>query len=292
MTRPTFTPDRHLYPFRSRWLESSVGRVHYLDEGEGPPILFLHGNPTWSFLWRNVVVRLRSRFRCVAVDYPGFGLSDHPPEYGYTPAEHAGVVGELVSALGLSGLTVVGHDWGGPIGMRVALDHAPRVRALVMSNTWYWPADGWRLRTFGRVMGSGPARELIVRRDLFVRAMLPTGTRTRLSRDVKRHYVGPLPTPSSREGIATLPAQILGASFWLGEVAHAVPRVLGRKPLLLAWGAHDPAFPPRLARRFRSDFDDVTVRGLDARHFVQEDAPGELADAIGTFLERAPAAAA
>src|SRR6185503_14818926 len=147
---PTFKPDPTLYPFRSRWLDSSVGRVHYIDEGEGPAILFLHGNPTWSFLYRGVVTRLRRRFRCVAVDYPGFGLSEHPDDYGYTPPEHADVVSELIEALDLRGLTIVGHDWGGPIGMKAALDHADRMRGLVMSNTWYWPADRWSMKAFSR----------------------------------------------------------------------------------------------------------------------------------------------
>lgn len=84
-----FTPDPKLYPFGSRWFDSTAGRVHYIDEGSGPPILFCHGNPTWSFLYRHIVRALRDRFRCVAVDYPGFGLSDRPDGYGYTVEEHA-----------------------------------------------------------------------------------------------------------------------------------------------------------------------------------------------------------
>ena len=96
--RPDFTPSPQLYPFESRWMATSAGQVHYVDEGQGPPILFLHGNPTWSFLYRRVIARLRDRFRCVAADYPGVGLSDRPSGYGYTPAEHANVVAELEQA--------------------------------------------------------------------------------------------------------------------------------------------------------------------------------------------------
>ena len=107
MTAP-FEPDRRLFPFESKWFQSSRGQVHYVDEGAGAPILFLHGNPTWSFLYRGIVIRLRKNFRCIAVDYPGFGLSPHPPGYGYTAAEHAEVVLELVKGLGLSNLTIMG----------------------------------------------------------------------------------------------------------------------------------------------------------------------------------------
>src|SRR5512133_261074 len=106
--RVEFTPSPQLYPFESCWHERGGVRMHYVDEGSGQPILMCHGNPTWSFLYRNVIVELRDRFRCVAVDYPGFGLSDRPDGYGYTPAEHARVVGALVDELGLEGIILMG----------------------------------------------------------------------------------------------------------------------------------------------------------------------------------------
>ena len=90
-----FMPDRSLYPFESRWFDSSAGVMHYVDEGAGPTILFCHGNPTWSFLYRNIITGLRGCFRCIAVDYPGFGLSERPEGYGYTIEEHARCVGDL-----------------------------------------------------------------------------------------------------------------------------------------------------------------------------------------------------
>jgi hypothetical protein len=116
-----------LFPFQSRFYESSVGRIHYIDEGSGIPILLLHGNPTWSFLYRKIVPRLQDAFRCIAVDYPGFGLSDRPDGYGYTPGEHARVIGELVDHLDLDGFLIMIQDWGGPIGFDIA-DQASRSR--------------------------------------------------------------------------------------------------------------------------------------------------------------------
>lgn len=287
-----FKPDPTLYPFRSRWLDSSVGRVHFVDEGEGAPILFLHGNPTWSFLFRGILTRLRGRFRCIAPDYPGFGLSDHPEAYGYTPPEHAEIIGELVEELRLRDLTIVGHDWGGPIGMRVALDQVHRLRALVMANCWYWPADRWHLRAFSRVMRSDPVQRLILSRNLYVERVLANGARNGLEEGVLEHYRGPLPTPESRRSVAILPGQMMDASFWLGEIAHAVPRVLGRFPLLLAWGVHDSLFTPRTMDRFREDFGRVTIARLDSGHYVPEDAPAELAASIEAFLASPAVAAA
>jgi haloalkane dehalogenase len=118
--RIEFSPDRSLYPFESHRFDSSAGQVHYVDEGSGAPLLLLHGNPTWSFLYRHIIVALRERYRCVAPDYLGFGLSERPDGYGYTVEDHARVVGELVDDLGLDDVVVMGQDWGGPIGTAVA----------------------------------------------------------------------------------------------------------------------------------------------------------------------------
>ena len=281
---PPFEPDPRLFPFRSRWFDSSVGRVHYVDEGEGPPILLLHGNPTWSFLYRGVIIRLRKRFRCIAPDYPGFGLSEHPEEYGYTPTEHASVVRELVRHLELDDLTVMGQDWGGPVGTRVALDEAERLRALVMGNTWYWPAEAAHMKAFSYVMGSAPMQWMITERNFFVERMIPLGTMLDVAPEVMDHYRDCFPTPKSRVGVAELPRQILSASSWLRELAREVPRTLANVPLLLAWGVSDPAFPTRFMDRFREDYRKVEVRRLNARHFIQEDRPGEIAEAIQRFL--------
>jgi len=281
---PPLEPTPELFPFRSRWFDASVGRVHYIDEGAGLPILFLHGNPTWSFLYRGIVIRLRKRFRCVAVDYPGFGLSEHPDDYDYTPREHAGVVAELVRHLDLGDLTIMGQDWGGPIGMRVALDEMDRLRALVMGNTWYWPAEAWHMKAFSYVMSSAPMQHLVLERNFFVERMIPMGTKHDVAAEVMDHYRDVLPTSASRIGVAELPRQILSSSFWLGEIAHAVPRMLANVPLLLTWGIHDFAFTTRFMDRFREDFRSVRVRRLDAKHFIQEDAPAEISEAIDGFL--------
>ena len=104
MSIPDFRPSAELYPFESRWLESSYGRIHYVDEGSGRPLMLLHGNPTWSFLYRNVIIRLRDRFRCVAVVTPDSGLSERPSGFQYTPGQHVKVVSQLVRRLDLSSL--------------------------------------------------------------------------------------------------------------------------------------------------------------------------------------------
>ena len=282
---PPFTPDPRLFPFESRWFESSIGPVHYIDEGQGDPILFLHGNPTWSFLYRGIVIRLRKRFRCIAVDYPGFGLSVHPEDYGYTPAEHANIVGDLVRHLELEHLTIMGQDWGGPIGMRVALDALARLRALVMGNTWYWPLDTLHMKAFAYVMSSAPLQSMILKRNLFVERLMPMAVKYPLADEVMEHYREPLPTPLSRIGVAEFPRQLLAATLWLGDLRDQVRDRLVNVPLLLVWGIHDVAFQRTFMERFREDFRLTTVHRLDAKHYIQEDQPGEIARAVERFLD-------
>ena len=278
----TFTPSAELYPFESKWFDSTLGgRVHYVDEGEGQPILMCHGNPTWSFLYRNVIRRLRDRFRCVAVDYPGFGLSDRPAGYGYTPAEHAAVVGELVHALDLRELIVLGHDWGGPIGLSVACSEPDRVAGLVLGGTWFWPPDR-RFRTFSRVMSSWPLQQAILRRNLFVERFIPRNTTRELSDEEMEHYRRVQPSPDARIGVAELPRQIRKAHAFLAELAESVPRDLGGKRVLITFPMRDAAFRPRdVLPRMRSAFPQARVVELqNAGHYFVEDAPDEVAAAV------------
>ncbi len=284
--RIDFTPDPDLYPFESRWFDSSRGRMHYIDEGppggQGPPILLCHGNPTWSFLYRDIITALRGRFRCIAADYLGFGLSDRPAGFGYTIDEHARVVGEFVDHLGLDGYLSMGQDWGGPISMAVNVDRADRVRGIVLGNTWFWPADTLTTKAFSRVMSSPPMQYAILRHNFFVERLVPMGTAHRLSAAEMQHYRAVQPTPEARKGVAEMPKQILAAGPLLGRLAGEVPAKLGDKPALFVWGMKDFAFRPGpTLPRMRATFaDHVVVELPDAKHFIQEDAPEEIAAAI------------
>jgi haloalkane dehalogenase len=277
-----FTPDPALYPFESRWFDSSRGRIHYIDEGEGPPILFCHGNPTWSFLYRDIIVALRDRFRCIAPDYLGFGLSERPDGFGYKIDEHARVVGEFVDHLGIDGFLIMGQDWGGPISMAVAVQRAERVRGVVLGNTWFWPTDVLTTKIFSKVMSSRPMQRAILQRNFFVERMIPLGTERRPSDAVMAHYRAVQPNPAARLGVAEMPKQLLAAYPLLERLAREVPAELGAKPALFVWGMKDFAFRPGPSiPPMRATFPDhVLVELPDAKHFIQEDAPGQIAAAI------------
>jgi haloalkane dehalogenase len=277
-----FRPEPVLFPFESRFFESSVGKIHYIDEGSGPPIVFFHGNPTWSFLYRDIIKELKDSFRCIAADYPGFGLSVHPNGYGYTPAEHSRVIGELVDNLSLNDFVVMGQDWGGPIGLKIACDRADSVRGVVLGNTWFWPADRLTMTFFSRVMSSRFMQRQIRQKNFFVERIYPTGHTRKPSQQVMDHYRKTQPTPEARTGAAVFPKEIVGSTPLLEELWNCVPQRLGSKPALLVWGMKDFGFRPRIfIPRIRSVFSNIKLVELpDARHYIQEDAPEEIAHAI------------
>jgi haloalkane dehalogenase len=278
--RPAWVPQ-DLYPFADRYADVGGARVHYVDEGSGPALLLLHGNPTWSFLYRDVIKGLRDRFRCVAPDHPGFGLSRAPAGYGFTPAEHADVLEQLVLQLDLRDVTMMVQDWGGPIGFAVATRHPERFARFVIGNTWAWPKSDLGTQAFSRFLGGPIGRRLILNRNLFVETLLPGGTRHRRLPDaVMGAYRGPFPDPASRVPTCVFPREILHSRPWLGELERALPSVTDR-PALIVWPTKDVAFRGPERRRWEQLFANhraVTLEG--ARHYIQEDAPDEIVAAI------------
>jgi len=282
-----FTPDKVLFPFQSRWFDGAGPRVHYVDEGAGRPVVMFHGNPTWSFLYRKVIQQLSGRFRCVAMDYPGFGLSERPSGYGYTSEEHARVIGKLVDHLNLDGFIVVGQDWGGPIGMTVATERASRVAGTVFANTWYWPATG-SLVTFSLVMSSPPLQWLILHRNSFVNFIMPRSVAIPMDANVFKSYQDAQPNPEARRGVAEFPRQIRLARPMLERLAATAPKALGAKPMELVWAMKDPAFGnEQVIARWQLDFPSANLTRLaNANHYIQEDAPDAVAAAVDRVQKR------
>ncbi|MUM18834.1 alpha/beta fold hydrolase [Mycobacterium sp. CBMA271] len=278
--RPAWV-DGELFPFESRFVDIDGHRIHYVDEGSGPTLLFLHGNPTWSFDYREIISSLRNEFRCIAVDYPGFGLSMAAPGYRYLPAEHARVIGGFVKTLELSGVTLVAHDWGGPIGLAAVQQRPEAFDRLVLTNTWAWPIGAPLVRVMSHVMGSPLGRLLIRQFNLFVNVMIPVGHRlTKPTEKQMAHYQKALDSPARREASAVFPREITASRAFLVDVEAGL-RDLAALPTLILWGDSDFAFGKNELRRWERTFTDrqtVIVKG--AGHFVPSDAPGQFAAAI------------
>ena len=279
-TRPAWVPE-DLYPFADNYVELNGSRVHYVDEGSGPTLLLLHGNPTWSFLYRRIVLALRGSFRCVALDYPGFGLSGARPGYSFKPAEHANMLERAVLELDLSAITMMVQDWGGPVGFATATRHPERFVAFVIGNTWAWPKSDPGTQLFSRILGGPLGAYLIQRRNFFIENILANNVKLRkLSDAVMDAYRGPFPTAESRLPLYVFPREILASRPFLGEIERGLA-VLADSPALLVWPTKDIAFRDPERRRWEQVFPDHrTVLLEGAGHYIQEAAPEKIVAAI------------
>jgi len=284
------TPDDRFeglagYDFEPHWFERGGLRMHYLDEGAGDPVLCLHGEPTWSFLYRKMIPPLARASRVVAPDYLGFGRSDKPSEVGwYTFDRHYASILALVEELDLRSMTVVVQDWGGPIGLRLAVEQPGRVERLVIMNTGVGggraPSETWlRFREVVRARGG----------DLDISRLVASGCARDLAPEGVVGYEAPFPTGESKAGALAFPELVPT------EPEHpntapllAVRDALAswRKPTLVLFGDSDPIFPPRVAERIAELIPGALPAETiaNAGHFVQEDAGEEAAARIVGFL--------
>lgn len=282
--RPGWVDDA-LFPFQSRFVELDGTVVHYIDEGSGPILLMLHGNPVWSFVYREAVAALRDRFRCIALDFPGFGLSTGAPGYRYRAQDHADVLVSFLDRLDLTELTLVGHNWGGPFGLYAAERRPGTFGHLILTNTWAWPLNGdLSSELFSRGMGNPVGRALLRRLDLLGKYFIPAShKRRKLSDGELAQYREATPTPASRHAAAVLPGELVGARTFFTNLADGLG-ALARLPTLILWADADPIFTDRYRERLEATFPNHTTKVLHGvGHFLQSDAPAEFSDAIESW---------
>ncbi len=289
-TEAVRTPEEQLedlpdFPFESRYRELEGLRLAHLDEGEGPPVVFFHGEPTWSYLWRKVVPPVRDAgFRCIAPDYAGFGRSDKPTEIGwYTYDRHVGLMAALLEELDLREATVVVHDWGGPIGLRLAVEHPERISRIVIMETGPFTghqrmSDAWfAFRDFVRD-----------NEDLPIGVLVRGGCRSDPGDDVIAAYEAPYTDIASKAGARAFP-------LILPTTPDAVGALEGKRvadglrdddrPSLVLWADSDPILPFSVGERVSSELDLTPPRVIaDASHFLQEDAGPEIGTIIAEWL--------
>lgn len=279
--------DTEAYPFDSNYLDMGPGRLHYVDEGEGRPVVLLHGNPTWSFVYRHLIEGLSDSYRCIAPDLFGFGLSDKPRDWSYRVRDHAAIVEQFVEELGLSEITFVGQDWGGPAAINYAIEHPDDVDAFVLMNTAMWPqTEDPVARTFGRVMNT-PLPKLLDRRyNVPVDWIMPRffGDKSAWTPMLRRHYAEPLNNPADRKGAITAVRELTGSAPFLAELWEQRETIAGM-PALLCWGMQGPVFRRAALGRWQALFPEArTVEYPKAGHFVQEERSEAVTAAIDEFL--------
>lgn len=278
--RPTWV-DETEYPFESHVLEIDGNHIHFIDAGEGPTLVFVHGNPVWSYEYRDVVKALASSFRCIALDLSGFGLSEAAPSFSHLPSAHSDVLAQLIERLDLRDYTIVVQDWGGPIGLSAALATPERLSGVVISNTWAWPVNGNPgFEKFSSLMG-GPIGHFGSKYfNAFVNVVLPVShKRRKLSRAEKRHYRKALPA-GRRDPTWILPKQIIASSDFLAALEVRLPE-LSALAALIVWGDKDDAFQGPELERWQQLLPNATTVVLEGvGHFAPSEAPVEFATAV------------
>jgi haloalkane dehalogenase len=277
------------FPFASHYREVDGLRLAHLDEGDGPPVIFLHGEPTWSFLWRKVIPPVHDAgFRCIAPDLAGFGRSDKPTDLGwYSYDRHVAMMAGLLEDLDLRGATMVVHDWGGPIGLRLAVEHPQRIERLVIMDTGLFTGhqrmtDAWLA-----------FRDFVARtEDLPVGFLVRGACKNDPGEDVIAAYDAPFPSIDSKAGARAFPLLIPQTPDSPGAAAGAQVQEALRsdpRPTLMLWADSDPVLPLSVGERFAESIGRESPRVIqDASHFLQEDQGPLIGRSIAEWLSSAP----
>lgn len=292
--------DRAEYPWTPKRMavDQDGHEMAYLDEGKGKPVLFVHGNPTWSYEWRHLIKGLQKKHRCIAPDHIGFGCSDKPREPSYYDLErHIRNLSTLVRELDLKKVTVVVHDWGGPIGLGWAVRAMERVARVVILNTWAMrPDDLLELPWWYRMSrGPGVGEILYLKHNVLVEKGIPRliHDKSKVTPALMDAYRAPFPFPDDRTGILRftrmVPTRMGDESYEiLGSIEAELPKL--DVPVDIFWGRKDPAFGKKIAHRFcellpQADAADI-VDLHDASHYVTEDAGEVILEHLKKSLKR------
>jgi len=281
------------FPFESKFVDVHGAKMHYIDVGEGDPILFLHGNPTSSYLWRNIIPHLSSQGRCIAPDLIGMGKSDHP-DIPYRYDDHYRYVSGFISALGIgSNLTLVIHDWGSALGFRWAHEHESGVKAIAfmeaMVRTMSLADLPGSLRVAFRMMRSpGIGWLMISVANIFVKKMLPDLTHAKVSPEALAYYAAAFPTVASRKAVRQWPAEVPldGSPADNATVVEAYREWLTRTevPKLLFHGNAGVAIKDAEVAWCRENLSNLEVVDLgDGIHFLQETHPEKIGRALSKW---------
>ncbi len=281
-TRPEWLDEKE-YPFKDHYFSTPYGDMHYVDEGAGDPIVFVPGNPSWSFESREMIKALSGKYRCIAVDHIGFGLSDKPSDFSYLPQDQARNLDALLESLHLERITIVVGDWGGPIGLSYAIHHPEKIKSVVVTNTWLWSVkNDLYYVAYSAIVGGPLGRWLIRTQNFFAKNVVYAafGDKSKLTPHIHKHYIEQFPNPEDRKGNWVFPAQVVGASDWLESLWNQ-RQVLNDKVAVIAWGGKDIAFREKELQTWIKAFPKARVmRFPNSGHFIPEENPTELAEAI------------
>jgi cis-3-alkyl-4-acyloxetan-2-one decarboxylase len=283
---------KELYPFLPHYLELDKFRYHYLDEGVGETLLMLHGNPTWSFYYRNLVCGFMDSYRCVVPDHMGMGKSDKPQDYPYTISQHIDNLEKLVFHLELNDITLIVHDWGGAIGMGFAVRHPQLIKRLVIFNTAAFLSREipislrlCRIPGFGAIAIRGF--------NIFARAATSWACmkQERMTEDVRAGYLEPYNNYSNRVAnlrfVQDIPMNSHASGYSIIKNIEENLKLFKEHPVKIIWGAHDFVFNDTFLKRWKEIYPQAEVHRMeDAGHYVVEDSYEKILPLMKEFFNK------
>lgn len=274
------------YPFASNYFDINGYRLHYIDEGQGETILFIHGTPSWSFDFRHIIKGLSGQFRCIAIDHIGFGLSDKPEHYDYSTQNHSKTVEKFLLEKQLDNITLVVHDFGGPIGLNVAMQYPDKIKGLIILNSWLWSSEHDPDYIKLKKILTSPLLPFLYRYLNFSpKFILPQSFGDKkLPPHVLKQYTRPFASRTQRNGALEFARSLLNDQDWFEQLWHKRQSILN-KPTLLVWGMKDPIVKPHYLAKFQDGFPHARILKLETSgHFPQEETPEQIIQTMMEFL--------
>lgn len=276
------------YPFQAHYTTINGHALHYIDEGQGETILFVHGTPSWSFDFRHLIKAFKTSYRCIAIDHIGFGLSDKPEHYDYSTQNHCKTLEKFILDQQLENITLVVHDFGGPIGLNIAMRHPAKIKNLILFNTWLWSSENDPEFIRLRKMLKSPLLPFLYKALNFSpRFILPKSFGDhKMPGKLLKQYTKPFANKTQRNGALAFARSLLNDQDWF-EACWNQRMAIADKPALLIWGMKDPVIKPRNLNKFISGFPGAEVVKLHTcGHFPQEEQPGIVIQSILEFLRK------
>ena len=279
--------DTTLYPFTSNYIQLETGNMHYVDEGEGDVLLFVHGTPTWSFLYRDFIKTFSKTHRCIAIDHIGFGLSEKPKAFDGTPQSHSKNLSEFITKLDLKNITLVVHDFGGPIGLSAAITNHARIKQIVLFNTWLWETkSNPGAQKVDKILNSAMGKFMYLNMNFSPKVLVKKAfyNKKALTKTIHKHYTHPFPNKASRWSLLKIGKSLVGSSDWYQQQWDSL-YVLNSKPWLILWGTQDQFITTGYLNQWKERLPNALVKTFESGHFVQEEKPTEAIEAIKNFLK-------
>lgn len=271
MKAQKFKIDKSLFPFKNNYIKLKNNiNIHYIDEGKGATILLLHGNPTWSFLYRKMITELKGSFRVIAPDYPGFGLSPTPKNFDFSPSTQSDIIDEFIIKLNLNDIIIVMQDWGGPIGLNIAINKPELIKGLVLGNTWAWPLKRPGQKIFSKVMGGVLGRAIAKSFNGVWHVFMTLGFINKPTKEEMKMYKAPFINGNDYKQTAIFPKELYNSKAFLSKIENGL-HGLEEKPVLFTWGSRDFAFQKPELKIFQSIFKNHQTKMLEASHFWQDE---------------------